>query len=193
MAGVSGRQPAIPVAILPAQVGARAAHEERGAFEAATGLAEDDRLALPHLRARGQDSDSRGRAVDCLSRRRERRRDQSPHRRARRQGDRREDLSAARNVHRHAGHQSRFSAPDRGSLPGTGLRCDHGQAAQSRHVLHQARARGGPDDRPDEPLQHDVRPLLHGRESGRLRPRADARRREAASGRRADRSSRGGR
>ena len=31
-------------------MGAGAAHEERGAFEAAVGLAQDDRLALSHLR-----------------------------------------------------------------------------------------------------------------------------------------------
>ncbi len=37
----------------------------------------------------------------------------------------------------------------------------------------------GADDRPDQPLQHDVRPVLHGREPGRLRPRALARRGQA--------------
>ena len=74
-----------------------------------------------------------------------------------------------------------------GLFPGPRFRCGHRHAAQPRHVVHQARARSGPDDRPDQPLQHDVRPLLHGRESGRLRPRADARRGEGASGRRADR------
>ena len=39
---------------------------------------------------------------------------------------------------------------------------------------HQVRPRLGADDRPDQPLQHDVRPVLHGRQPGRLRPRADA-------------------
>ena len=46
------------------------------------------------------------------------------------------------------------------------------EAAQPRLVDDQVRPRLGADDRPDEPLQHDVRPVLHGREPGRLRPRA---------------------
>ena len=36
----------------------------------------------------------------------------------------------------------------------------------------QARPRLGAHGRPDQPLQHDVRPVLHGREPGRVRPRA---------------------
>ena len=40
-------------------------------------------------------------------------------------------------------------------------------------VVDPVRAGRRPDGRPDEPLQHDVQPLLHGREPGRLRPRAD--------------------
>jgi hypothetical protein len=43
---------------------------------------------------------------------------------------------------------------------------DHG----SEH--HQVRPRRGAHRRPHQPLQHDVRPLLHGREPGGLRPRA---------------------
>ena len=46
------------------------------------------------------------------------------------------------------------------------------EAPQPRQQHHQVRPRLGPDDRPDEPLQHDVRPVLHGRQPGRLRPRA---------------------
>ena len=46
----------------------------------------------------------------------------------------------------------------------------------ARDVDHQVRPRDGPHDRPDQPLQHDVQPVLHGREPGRVRPRADARR-----------------
>ena len=55
----------------------------------------------------------------------------------------------------------------------------HRHAAQSRHLVDQVRPRRGADGRPDEPLQHDVRPVLHGREPGRLRPRAHARRGQA--------------
>jgi hypothetical protein len=43
---------------------------------------------------------------------------------------------------------------------------DHG----SQH--HQVRPRRGAHGRPHQPLQHDVRPVLHGREPGGLRPRA---------------------
>ena len=46
------------------------------------------------------------------------------------------------------------------------------EAPQPRQQHDQVRPRLGADDRPDEPLQHDVRPVLHGREPGRLRPRA---------------------
>ena len=59
LAGVPGRQQAIPVAIISAQVGPGAAAEERRAFEATAGLAADDRLALPDLRAGSQDADPR--------------------------------------------------------------------------------------------------------------------------------------
>ena len=64
------------------------------------------------------------------------------------------------------------------------LRRGHRHAAQPRHLVDQVRPRRGADDRPDQPLQHDVRPVLHGRQSGRLRPRADARRGQAAARRR---------
>ena len=59
-------------------------------------------------------------------------------------------------------------------FPGPRLPRRHRHAAQPRHVVHQVRPRRGADDRPDQPLQHDVRPVLHGRQSGRLRARADA-------------------
>ena len=64
------------------------------------------------------------------------------------------------------------------------FRRGHRPPAQPRHVVDQARPRRGADDRPDQPLQHDVRPVLHGRQPGRLRPRADARRGQAAARRR---------
>ena len=47
------------------------------------------------------------------------------------------------------------------------------QAAQARLQHHHPRPRLGPDGRSDQPLQHDVRSLLHGRQPGRLRPRAE--------------------
>jgi hypothetical protein len=46
------------------------------------------------------------------------------------------------------------------------------EAAQPRLVDDQVRPRRGAHGRPDQPLQHDVRPVLHGREPGRVRARA---------------------
>ena len=63
---------------------------------------------------------------------------------------------------------------DRGELPGTRYSgAQRRNAAQPRLEHGAARARVGADRRPDQPLQHDVRSLLHGREPGRLRPRAE--------------------
>jgi tetraether lipid synthase len=47
--------------------------------------------------------------------------------------------------------------------------------------LKRLESRRGSDDRSHQPLQHDVRPVLHGRQPGRLRPRAHPRRREEAA------------
>ena len=47
-----------------------------------------------------------------------------------------------------------------------------GRASRPRLGLDQVRPRGRAHGRPHEPLQHDVQPVLHGREPGRLRPRA---------------------
>ena len=66
----------------------------------------------------------------------------------------------------------------------TRFRRGHRPAAQPRHLLHQTWPRRGADDRSDEPLQHDVRSMLHGRQSGRLRARADARGGQTAARRR---------
>ena len=53
-------------------------------------------------------------------------------------------------------------------------RAQRREAAQPRQLDRPARPRVGADGRPDQPLQHDVRPVLHGREPGRVRPRAVA-------------------
>ncbi len=45
--------------------------------------------------------------------------------------------------------------------------------SSSRNFEHQVWTRRGSDCRPDEPLQHDVQPVLHGREPGWLRSRTD--------------------
>ncbi len=55
-------------------------------------------------------------------------------------------------------------------FPGRDIRAhDDEKSAQSRVEHGDARARIGADDRSDEPLQYDVRSVLHGRESGRVR------------------------
>ena len=58
------------------------------------------------------------------------------------------------------------------TVPGPRLRHPQGRPPRARHLLDQVRPRRRPHRRPDQPLQHDVRPLLHGRQPGRLRPRA---------------------
>ena len=58
-------------------------------------------------------------------------------------------------------------------FPGSGHPRPRGRRpARSRHELAPVRPRRRADRRPDEPLQHDVRPVLHGRQPGGVRPRA---------------------
>ena len=75
------------------------------------------------------------------------------------------------------GHGRRVPPPHRTALPGPRLPHRARLAPRPRHVLDQIRARRRPHRRPDQPLQHDVRPVLHGCQPGRLRPRAVVRRR----------------
>ena len=78
-------------------------------------------------------------------------------------------------------------------LPRARLHGGRRQPAQSRHVVDSIRPRRGPHDRSDESLQHDVRPVLHGREPGRLRPRAARSTRSSSCSTTRSGSSRGGR
>ena len=68
--------------------------------------------------------------------------------------------------------------------PGRDFVIPEGWAPRARDVIDQVRPRSGPHDRPDQPLQHDVRPVLHGRQPGRLRPRARMGGRQEAARRR---------
>ena len=61
-------------------------------------------------------------------------------------------------------------APRRGLPRPRHPRPQRREAAQPRYVHRHAWPRLGPHHRPYQPLQHDVRSLLHGRQSGRLRP-----------------------
>ena len=69
-------------------------------------------------------------------------------------------------------------------FPGRDFESPEDAAPQARHVVDQVRPRRGAHGRPHEPLQHDVRPVLHGREPGRLRPRARVGRHPEDPGRR---------
>ena len=140
----------------------------------------------PDLRARDARADPLRRTGDRVARQPARRRDPGRHPRARRQDHHREDLPDSRDLHRHARDQPGFPQAHRIALPGPRFRRGHRPAAQPRHVVDQARPRRGADDRPHQPLQHDVRSVLHGRQSGRLRPRADARRSQATARRRGE-------
>ena len=86
-----------------------------------------------------------------------------------------------------------LQAPRRGVPGPRHPRAQRREAAQPRQQHDQARPRLGADGRPDQPLQHDVRPVLHGREPGRLRPRADVGRHQDGARQRHHASSRAGR
>ena len=84
------------------------------------------------------------------------------------------DCPHPRPLRRRDGDRHRvLQAPRRGVPRPRHPRPQRREAAQPRQQHGQARPRLGADRRPDQPLQHDVRPVLHGREPGRLRPRAD--------------------
>ena len=67
------------------------------------------------------------------------------------------------------------------------------EAAQPRQQHHQARPRLGAHGGPHQPLQHDVRPVLHGRQPGRVRPRADVGRHQDGARQRHHHQAAGGR
>ena len=141
--------------------------------EAAARLAARDRLALPGVRARGPTGNPRRQARLQDPAEREGRRDQGDHHRARRRDPDGQGLPAARALRRrHVERPGVLQAPRRRLSGQRHPRPQRREAAQPRQQHHQVRPRLGPDDRSDEPLQHDVRPVLHGREPGRLRPRA---------------------
>ena len=59
-------------------------------------------------------------------------------------------------------------------FPGRDIRAHNDEnAARPRHQHHHARPRQRAHHRSDEPLQHDVRSVLHGRQPGRLRARTE--------------------
>ncbi len=125
----------------------------------------------PIVHARGSPGDSRRQEGRQRPAEREGRRDQGDHPRARRPDPDGEGLPHSRPLRRRDGDRYRLLQAPRAGLPRPRHpRPQRRQAAQPRQQHGAARPRVGADGRPDEPLQHDVRPLLHGREPGRVRP-----------------------
>ena len=166
-------QPADRAALVHAELVGQAAPEVAREGQAAARLAPRDRLALPDLRPRGAAGDPRRQEGLPDPAQREGRRDQGPDHRAGRSdrdGQGVPDPRALRG--RHGDRHGVLPAPG-GRVPGQRhARPQRREAPQPRQQHHQVRAGVRADDRPDEPLQHDVRPVLHGREPGRVRPRA---------------------
>ena len=162
-----------PERLVHAEMVRPAAPEVMAEGQAAARLAARDRFAVPGLRPRGAPGDRRRQARLQDPPQREGRRDQGDDHRARRQDPDGQGLSAARPLRRRDGDRPGVLQAPRGHVPRQRHpRPQRREAPQSRQQHHQVRPRLGPDDRPDQPLQHDVRPVLHGRQPGRLRPRA---------------------
>ena len=140
--------------------------------EAPARMAARNRFALPGLRARGAPGDPRRQARLQSAAQREDRRDQGDHPRTRRQDPDGEGLPGPRPLRRRHGDGPGVLQAPRAVVPGQRHPVpQRREAAQPREQHDQVRPRRGADDRPDQPLQHDVRPVLHGRQPGRLRPR----------------------
>ena len=102
-------------------------------------------------------------------------RDQGADHRARRQDPDGEGLPHPRPLRRRDGHRHGvLQAPGRRLPRPRHPRAQRRKAAPPRLQHHHPRARLGAHHRPDQPLQHDVRSVLHGRQPGGLRPRTDA-------------------
>ncbi len=182
LAGVFRRQQDQAEPLVHAPVVRQAAAEVVSEDQAAARLAARDRLALPHLHARGASGDPRRQEGRLDPPQRKGRRDQGDDHRARRQDPDGEGLPAPRPLRGRDGDGPGVLQAPRGGLPGSRHpRAQRREAAQPRQLHGPARPRLGAHRRPDQPLQHDVRPLLHGRQPGRLRPRAVVGRHQAGA------------
>ena len=100
-------------------------------------------------------------------------RDQGPDHRARRQDPDGQGLPGSRPLRGRDGDGPGVLQAPRRRVPGQRHPVpQRREAPQSRQQHHQVRPRLGAHRRPDQPLQHDVRPVLHGRQPGRVRARA---------------------
>ena len=169
--GPRGR-PAVSGTILQAEVGAGAAPEAARKDLPAAGVPAPDRFALPALRHGSPQPDPVGRRRLEGPDRGQPRRDQGLDRRGRRPDPDAQGLPEARPLRGRDVDGPRVLQAPRIALSRPRLRHPEGRPPRARDVVDQVRARRRPHDRPDEPLQHDVQPVLHGRQPGRLRPRA---------------------
>ena len=174
MDGIRQAEPDPPESLFYAEMVGQAVAQVVPEDQAAARLAARDRFAVPEVHPGNPQRDSRRQTGLQNSAEGKSRRDQGQGDRARRQDPHGEGLPGSRPLRRRDGHRHGFlQAPGRGfpgpRHPGPQRR----KAAQSRFEHHQARARIGADGRSDQPLQHDVRSLLHGRQPGRVRARAE--------------------
>ena len=154
-------------------MGAGAAAEAAGAHVSAARLSPQDRLALPAVRHGGP------RARSCPAKRDWKVLIEGNRARSRPRSSRRTAGSSCEEVLAQHGRFEDVMSTDpaffkrlESPLSRARLRHPEGRPARARHLVDQVRPRRGADDRPDQPLQHDVRSVLHGRQPGRLRPRA---------------------
>ena len=137
------------------------------------------------MRARGAAGNPRRQEGRQHPAEREGRRDQGHDPGARRQDPDGQGLSRSRPLRGRDGDGPGVLQASGGGVPGTRHpRAQRREAAQPRQQHGQARPRIGADRRPDQPLQHDVRSVFHGREPGRVRPRADLGRHQDGPGQR---------
>ena len=186
VAGFAGDQPPVRSAAVSAEVGAGAASEEPASARSrrSAGRAPPIRSARSACARRAPASSPASRPI----------RDAAQRARRRDQGRRSSSATARSSSRRRARSTARSSTRSRSIrrscerieslFPGRDFDAVTDKLHNHGIVVDQARPRRGAHDRPHQPLQHDVRPVLHGRQPGRLRPRADAGRRQAAARRR---------
>ena len=107
-------------------------------------MASHDRLLVPDVRQGNAPAHPVGRGRSKHSGYRTRWRDQGAHPRTRWQSHRREDVPAARHIHRRARDQPGLSQTDRAPVPRPGLHGRHRSPAQSRDIVNQVRPWIGP-------------------------------------------------
>ena len=153
-------------------MGPGTAPEEPPAHEAPARLSAPHGLALPDVHAGGPGRDRGRHARAAGARGRAPGRDSRGHRPARERDLDGQDVPEARHVRGPHGERRPLLRPARGEFLRARREDRQGRPSRPRLGLDQVRPWRRPDGRPHEPLQHDVQPVLHGREPGRLRPRA---------------------